>query len=118
MQLIGATTVAEYHKYVEKDAALERRFQSVYVEEPSIPQAVEILKGIAPKYEEHHRVTITEEAIVAAVTLSERYINDRNLPDKAIDLIDEAAAAVRLKNMHVPPKLKEMQEEIGGLDGR
>lgn len=116
LQLIGATTVAEYHKYVEKDAALERRFQSVYVEEPSIEQAIEILKGIAPKYEEHHKVTITSEAIRAAVTLSERYINDRNLPDKAIDLIDEAAAAVRLANMHVSDKLKTMQQAIKELD--
>ncbi len=116
LQLIGATTVAEYHKYVEKDAALERRFQSVYVEEPSIDQAVEILRGIAPKYEEHHKVTITDEAIVTAVTLSERYINDRNLPDKAIDLIDEAASAVRLKNMHVPQGMKVLQTEIDRLD--
>ncbi len=116
LQLIGATTVAEYHKYVEKDAALERRFQSVYVEEPTIEQAVEILRGIAPKYEEHHKVTITDEAIMAAVTLSERYINDRNLPDKAIDLIDEAASAVRLKNMHVPQGMKEMQAGIDQLD--
>ncbi len=116
LQLIGATTVAEYHKYVEKDAALERRFQSVYVEEPSIEQAVEILKGIAPKYEEHHKVTITEEAIRAAVTLSERYINDRNLPDKAIDLIDEAAAAVRLANTHVSDKLQTAQQAIKEMD--
>lgn len=116
LQLIGATTVAEYHKYVEKDAALERRFQSVYVEEPSIDQAIEILKGIAPKYEEHHKVAITEEAIRAAVTLSERYINDRNLPDKAIDLIDEAAAAVRLENMHVSEKLKAAQQAINEID--
>lgn len=118
LQLIGATTVAEYHKYVEKDAALERRFQSVHVEEPAIEQAIEILRGIAPKYEEHHKVKITEEAIVAAVQLSERYINDRNLPDKAIDLIDEAASAVRLKNMHVPENLKEMLEEIRQMDGQ
>lgn len=116
LQLIGATTVAEYHKYVEKDAALERRFQSVYVEEPSIEQAVEILKGIAPKYEEHHKVAITGEAIRAAVILSERYINDRNLPDKAIDLIDEAAAAARLANMHVSDKLKTMQHAIKEMD--
>ena len=116
LQLIGATTVAEYHKYVEKDAALERRFQSVYVEEPTIPQAIEILKGIAHKYEEHHKVAITDEAVVAAVTLSERYINDRNLPDKAIDLIDEAAAAVRLKNMHMPEKLKDALNEIREMD--
>ena len=118
LQLIGATTIAEYHKYVEKDAALERRFQSVHVEEPTIEQAIEILRGIAPKYEEHHKVKITEEAIVAAVQLSERYINDRNLPDKAIDLIDEAASAVRLKNMHVPENLKEMLDEIRQMDGQ
>lgn len=116
LQLIGATTVAEYHKYVEKDAALERRFQSVYVEEPTIEEAVEILTGVAPKYEEHHKVTITKEAILAAVQLSERYINDRNLPDKAIDLIDEAAAAVRLRGMHTPENLKEMLERIQGMD--
>lgn len=117
LQLIGATTVAEYHKYVEKDAALERRFQSVYVEEPSIEEAAEILKGVAPKYEEHHRVTITQEAILAAVQLSERYINDRNLPDKAIDLIDEAAAAIRLRVMHTPENLKEMLARIHEIDG-
>ena len=117
LQLIGATTVAEYHKYVEKDAALERRFQSVYVEEPSIEEAVEILKGVAPKYEEHHRVTITDEAIQAAVQLSERYINDRFLPDKAIDLIDEAASAVRLKNMQSPENLKQQLMRIQEIDG-
>ena len=116
LQMIGATTVAEYHKYVEKDAALERRFQSVYVEEPTIEEAVEILKGVAPKYEEHHRVTITEDAITAAVQLSERYINDRNLPDKAIDLIDEAAAAVRLNNTRTPENLKEMLLRIQDMD--
>ena len=110
LQLIGATTVAEYHKYVEKDAALERRFQSVMVEEPTVQEAERILKGIVHKYEEHHKVVITEEAVRAAVELSERYINDRNLPDKAIDLIDEASAAVRLKATHVPEKLKKMQE--------
>lgn len=116
LQLIGATTVAEYHKYVEKDAALERRFQSVHVEEPSVEEAVEILKGVAPRYEEHHKVSISQGAIQAAVQLSERYINDRNLPDKAIDLIDEAAAAVRLKNMHIPENLKEMLEQIHKFD--
>ncbi len=116
LQLIGATTIAEYHKYVEKDAALERRFQSVMVEEPTIPEAIEILKGIAHKYEEHHKVTITQEAITAAVRLSERYINDRNLPDKAIDLMDEAAAAVRLKAMHTPEKQKELQNQIRDMD--
>ena len=116
LQLIGATTIAEYHKYVEKDAALERRFQSVMVEEPTISQSIEILQGIAHKYEEHHKVTITPEAIAAAVRLSERYINDRNLPDKAIDLMDEAAAAARLKAMHTPEKLKELREQISDMD--
>lgn len=116
LQLIGATTIAEYHKYVEKDAALERRFQSVVVEEPTISEAVEILKGIAHKYEEHHQVTISKEAIEAAVQLSERYINDRNLPDKAIDLMDEAAAAVRLKTMNTPDNLKEMLGQITDMD--
>ena len=118
LQLIGATTVAEYHKYVEKDAALERRFQSVMVEEPTVQEAERILKGIVHKYEEHHKVVITEEAVRAAVELSERYINDRNLPDKAIDLIDEASAAVRLKATHVPEKLKKMQEELAAYDRR
>ena len=118
LQLIGATTIAEYHKYVEKDAALERRFQSVMVEEPTISQSIEILKGIVHKYEEHHKVEITQEASTAAVQLSERYINDRNLPDKAIDLMDEAAAAARLKAMHTPDKLKELQKQISDLDGQ
>ncbi len=111
IQLIGATTIAEYRKYVERDAALERRFQPVTVEEPTIEEAENILKGIAHKYEEHHRVTIMPEAISAAVALSARYINDRNLPDKAIDLIDEAAAGVRLRG-----KLKELAEEIQKTD--
>ncbi len=116
IQLIGATTIAEYRKYVERDAALERRFQPVTVEEPSPEEAVRILSGICGRYEEHHGVTITEEAIEAAVQLSNRYINDRNLPDKAIDLIDEAAAAIRLKDMHMPEELKVMQEEISKMD--
>ena len=116
IQLIGATTIAEYRKYVEKDAALERRFQPVNVEEPSEEEAIRILKGIAGKYEEHHHVLITEEAIEAAVKLSIRYINDRNLPDKAIDLIDEASAALRLKTMHMPDKMKETAEQIAKID--
>lgn len=116
IQLIGATTIAEYRKYVERDAALERRFQPVTVEEPTIEEAENILKGIAYKYEEHHRVTITPEAVSAAVALSARYINDRNLPDKAIDLIDEAAAAVRLGSAKQPDKLKELAEEIQKTD--
>lgn len=116
IQLIGATTISEYRKYIEKDAALERRFQPVMVEEPSQEEAVRILKGIAYKYEEHHKVTISPEAIEVAVKLSDRYINDRNLPDKAIDLIDEASAALRLKNMNIPENIKEMQEEIRQFD--
>ena len=116
IQLIGATTIAEYRKYIEKDAALERRFQPVMVEEPSQEEAISILKGITYKYEEHHKVTITDEAIEAAVKLSERYINDRNLPDKAIDLIDEASAAIRIKNMNVPENLKEMSDEIKKME--
>ncbi|MBE5877518.1 MAG: ATP-dependent Clp protease ATP-binding subunit [Lachnospiraceae bacterium] len=112
IQLIGATTISEYRKYIEKDAALERRFQPVTVEEPTEAEAIRILSGIAYKYEEHHKVTITPEAIEAAVKLSNRYINDRNLPDKAIDLIDEAAAAIRLRGMHLPENLKEMQAGI------
>ncbi|MBP3476095.1 MAG: ATP-dependent Clp protease ATP-binding subunit [Lachnospiraceae bacterium] len=116
IQLIGATTIAEYRKYVEKDAALERRFQPVTVEEPTIEEAEAILCGIVHKYEEHHRVTITREAISAAVALSARYINDRNLPDKAIDLIDEAAAAVRLHVTKQPDQLRELSDEIKKID--
>ncbi len=116
IQLIGATTIAEYRKYIEKDAALERRFQPVMVEEPNESEAVEILNGVAYKYEEHHNVTITQEAIEAAVKLSDRYINDRNLPDKAIDLIDEASAAIRLRNMNVPDSFKEMTAQIKKYD--
>ena len=117
IQMIGATTITEYRKYVEKDAALERRFQPVNVDEPTKEEATEILKGIVSKYEEHHRVTVTPEAIKAAVELSERYINDRNLPDKAIDLIDEASSAVRLRTMGVSPKIKEIEDKISSLDG-
>ena len=116
IQMIGATTISEYRKYVEKDAALERRFQPVNVDEPTKEEATEILKGIVSKYEEHHKVTVTPEAIKAAVELSERYINDRNLPDKAIDLIDEAASAVRLRTMGVSPKVKEMEKLVADLD--
>ncbi len=116
IQLIGATTIAEYRKYIEKDAALERRFQPVTVEEPTQEEAVRILNGISSRYEAHHGVTITKEAIEEAVQLSARYINDRNLPDKAIDLIDEAAAALKLKDMHLPENLKTMQEEISKMD--
>lgn len=116
IQMIGATTIAEYRKYVERDAALERRFQPVTVEEPSEEEAIRILEGIKGRYEEHHKVRITGEAVAAAVRLSNRYINDRNLPDKAIDLIDEAAASARLKAMDVPDKLKELAEQIKKMD--
>ena len=116
LQLIGATTIAEYHKYIEKDAALERRFQPVNVEEPTKEEALSILRGIAWKYAQHHRVQITDEALIAAVNLSERYINDRNLPDKAIDLIDEASAAVRLQHSKVPEGLQQRREELLALD--
>ena len=116
LQLIGATTISEYRKYIEKDAALERRFQPVTVEEPTIEEAIAIVEGIRGKYEEHHGVTITEEAVKAAVTLSARYINDRNLPDKAIDLMDEAASAMRLNTMSAPGKSKQLENEIKELD--
>lgn len=116
IQLIGATTIEEYRKYVERDAALERRFQPVTVEEPTEEEAIAILEGIASRYEEHHRVTIKKEALVAAVRLSSRYINDRRLPDKAIDLIDEASSAARLKIMKTPEKLYELEAQIKELD--
>jgi len=118
IQLIGATTISEYRKYIEKDAALERRFQPINVEEPSEEEAIRILKGIVHKYEEHHKVTILGTAIEAAVRLSSRYINDRNLPDKAIDLIDEAASAVRLHTYDTPSKVIEIQEEIEKVDAQ
>ena len=117
IQLIGATTLNEYHKYVEKDAALERRFQPIQVEEPTPAQAEEILKGIIGAYEKHHNVVILDEAIHAAVDLSERYINDRNLPDKAIDVIDEACAAVRLKNTgRRDDPVKAIEYELAAAD--
>lgn len=116
IQLIGATTIEEYRKYIEKDAALERRFQPVTVEEPTEAESVGILQGIVSKYEEHHKVKILPEALEAAVKLSERYINDRKLPDKAIDLMDEASAAVRLKTMQTPHELKDLREKINKLD--
>ena len=111
LQLIGATTIAEYRKYIEKDAALERRFQPITVEKPSKEQCLDILKGNQPKYEAHHKVKLTEEALKAAVELSERYITDRNLPDKAIDVLDEACAHVSLTGYKVPAHLTEMEDE-------
>ena len=116
LQLIGATTIAEYRKYIEKDEALERRFQPVTVEEPTEEETVRILEGIKGKYEEHHHVKITPEAIEAAVRLSSRYINDRNLPDKAIDLMDEAAASARLHALDVPDKIREISDKILEMD--
>ena len=116
IQLIGATTLEEYRKYIEKDAALERRFQPVTVEEPTEDEAFQILKGLRPKYEEHHHVTITDAALKAAVRLSARYINDRFLPDKAIDVVDEAASKTRL-TVYVEPKgIKTLEEEIKKLE--
>ncbi|MCB2306660.1 ATP-dependent Clp protease ATP-binding subunit [Clostridium estertheticum] len=112
IQCIGATTIDEYRKHIEKDAALERRFQPIIVGEPSKQEAVEILKGLRDKYEAHHRVKITDGAIEAAVSLSHRYIADRYLPDKAIDLIDEAGAKVRIQNLTAPPNLKNLEDEI------
>ncbi len=116
IQLIGATTVAEYRKHIEKDAALERRFAPVSVEEPTVEEAVEILKGIRSRYEEHHRVRITDEAIEEAVALSERYINDRNLPDKAIDVIDEACSRARLAGFKTDHRLADLDKELELLE--
>ena len=113
LQTIGATTTDEYRKHLEKDPALERRFQPVKVEEPTVAHTIEILKGVRDKYETHHRVTITDQAIVAAANLADRYIADRHLPDKAIDLIDEAGSRLRIKRMQTPPDLKDLENRIG-----
>ena len=112
LQTIGATTLEEYRKYLEKDAALERRFQPIRVEEPTISHTIEILKGLRDRYETHHRVTITDQALVAAANLADRYIADRHLPDKAIDLIDEAGSRLRIKRMETPPDYKEIENKI------
>ncbi|WP_220464465.1 ATP-dependent protease ATP-binding subunit ClpC [Paraliobacillus salinarum] len=112
LQCIGATTLDEYRKYIEKDAALERRFQPIQVDEPTLEESILILKGLRDRYEAHHRVTITDEAIDAAANLSNRYITDRFLPDKAIDLIDEAASRVRLRSYTAPPNLKELEQNL------
>ncbi len=116
LQTIGATTLEEYRKYIEKDAALERRFTPVQVEEPSVEDTVEILRGLRDKYEAHHKVVITDEAIIAAATLSDRYITDRYLPDKAIDLIDEAASRARLDSYNSPQEIKELEEKLKRLN--
>lgn len=112
LQCIGATTLDEYRKYIEKDAALERRFQPIQVDQPSVDESIQILKGLRDRYEAHHRVTITDDAIEAAAKLSDRYITDRFLPDKAIDLIDEAASKVRLRSYITPPNLKELEQQL------
>ena len=115
LQTIGATTLDEYRKYIEKDAALERRFQPIQVNEPTLSHAIEILKGLRDRYENHHRVTITDGAIVAAATMADRYVNDRFLPDKAIDLIDEAGARLRIQRMTAPPDLREFDDKIADV---
>ncbi|MDR1767189.1 MAG: ATP-dependent Clp protease ATP-binding subunit, partial [Propionibacteriaceae bacterium] len=112
LQTVGATTLDEYRKYVEKDPALERRFQPIQVNEPSVAHTIEILKGLRDRYEAHHRVSITDGALVAAANLADRYVNDRFLPDKAIDLIDEAGARLRIRRMTAPPELRELDEKI------
>ncbi|MCT2536631.1 ATP-dependent protease ATP-binding subunit ClpC [Aquibacillus koreensis] len=112
LQCIGATTLDEYRKYIEKDAALERRFQPIQVDEPTMEETIQILKGLRDRYEAHHRVTITDDAIDAAAKLSDRYITDRFLPDKAIDLIDEAGSKVRLRSYTAPPNLKELEQKL------
>ena len=112
LQCIGATTLDEYRKYIEKDAALERRFQPIQVDEPTIEETIQIIKGLRDRYEAHHRVKITDEAVDAAAKLSDRYISDRFLPDKAIDLIDEAGSKVRLRSFTIPPSLKELENKL------
>src|SRR6516162_1162134 len=112
LQTIGATTLDEYRKHLEKDAALERRFQPIKVEEPTVAHTIEILKGLRDRYEQHHRVTITDQAVVAAANLADHYISDRHLPDKAIDLIDEAGSRLRIRRMQAPPDYRELEDEI------
>jgi ATP-dependent Clp protease ATP-binding subunit ClpC len=112
LQCIGATTLDEYRKHIERDAALERRFQPVMVNEPSVEETIEILKGLRERYETHHRLSITDEALVAAAKLADRYISDRFLPDKAIDLMDEASSRVRLRTSSLPPAAKELEKEL------
>ena len=115
LQTIGATTLDEYRKHLEKDAALERRFQKIVVEEPTVAHTIEILKGLRDRYEAHHRVTITDQALVASANLADRYIADRHLPDKAIDLIDEAGSRLRIKRMETPADYKEIENELSGV---
>merc|ERR1712060_852926 len=112
LQCIGATTIEEYRKHIEKDAALERRFQPVMVNEPSVDETIEILFGLRDRYERHHKLTISDEALTAAAKFADQYIADRFLPDKAIDLIDEAGSRVRLMNSQLPPAAKELDQEL------
>ena len=118
LQTIGATTLEEYRKYLEKDAALERRFQPITVDEPTLSHTIEIVKGLRDRYEQHHRVTITDQALVAAANLADRYIADRHLPDKAIDLIDEAGSRLRIKRMSTPPDFKEIETKLADVTER
>src|SRR3989440_327633 len=118
LQTIGATTLDEYRKHLEKDAALERRFQPIKVEEPTVAHTIEILKGLRDRYEQHHRVTITDQALVAAANLADRYISDRHLPDKAIDLIDDAGSRLRIKRMQTPPDFKDLENRIAQVQGQ
>jgi len=118
LQTIGATTLDEYRKHLEKDAALERRFQPIKVEEPTVEHTIEILKGLRDRYESHHRVTITDQALVASANLADRYISDRHLPDKAIDLIDEAGSRLRIKRMNTPPAFKELENDLADVVNR
>ena len=115
LQTVGATTLDEYRKHLEKDAALERRFQPVKVEQPTVALTIDILKGLRDRYESHHAVTITDQALVAAANLADRYLADRYLPDKAIDLIDEAGSRLRIRRMTTPPSYKKLDEEIARL---
>ena len=117
LQCIGATTMDEYRKYIERDAALERRFQPIQVRQPTLEEAVAILKGLRDRYEQHHKVTIDDSALISAVQLSERYITDRSLPDKAIDLIDEAASRVRLRLAMPPAELRAAKQELTRVQG-
>jgi ATP-dependent Clp protease ATP-binding subunit ClpB len=116
LRCVGATTLSEYRKHIEKDAALERRFQQVYVGEPSVADTISILRGLKEKYEVHHGVRIQDSALVAAVTLSHRYITDRFLPDKAIDLVDEAASKLRIEIASMPQEIDEMERRIVQLE--
>ena len=115
LRCVGATTLSEYRQHIERDSALERRFAPIFVEEPSVDETIEMLRGLKDRYEEHHAVHITEEAIVAAARLSDRYVKDRHLPDKAIDLIDEASSRLRIAIFSLPPELKEMRQEVSRL---